>query len=134
MKKKCEVFNEVRMTFAGQPLSGNDVKSALAELPYGKTDVFLMGLVSTGCIERPNKGTYIFSSHPVHHELLEKAYEYIRKKNRQYLKNGKKSTKKPTEKVKETKSEIQKAIELLLATGEYEIFHIEKIVKKTQIR
>jgi hypothetical protein len=35
--------------------------------------------------------------------------------------------------VEETKSEIQKAIELLVATGEYEIYHIEKIIKKTQI-
>jgi hypothetical protein len=62
---------------------------------------------------------------------LEKAYEYTRKKNRQYLKNNRQ---KPVEEVKETKSEIQKAIDLLLATGEYEIYKVEKIVKKTQIR
>jgi hypothetical protein len=131
MKQTIEIFNEVRMTFAGQPLTGKDVKSALSEIPYGKTDVFLMALVSTGCIEHPNKGTYIFTSHPVHHSLLEKAYEYTRKKNRQYLKNNRQ---KPVEEVKETKSEIQKAIDLLLATGEYEIYKVEKIVKKTQIR
>jgi hypothetical protein len=129
MKQNIEIFNEVRMTFAGQPLTGKDVKSALSEIPYGKTDVFLMALVSTGCIEHPNKGTYVFTSHPVHHSLLEKAYEYTRKKNQQYFKNSKK----PTEEVKETKSEIQKAIELLIATGEYEIYRVEKIVKKTQI-
>ena len=129
MKQNIEVFNEVRMAFAGQPLSGKDVKSALAEIPYGKTDVFLMALVSTGCIEHPAKGQYIFTTHPVHHSLLEKAYDFARKKNRQYLK----SSKKPEE-VKEVKSEVQKAIELLLATGEYEIYKIEKIVKKTQIR
>lgn len=128
MKQKCEVFNEVRMTFAGQPLTGDDVKSALSGLPYSKTDVFLMALVSTGCIEHPNKGTYIFSTTPVHHSLLEKAYNYIRKKNQQYLKNSKKA-----EEVKEVKSEIEKAIELLLATGEYEIYKVEKIIKKTQI-
>jgi hypothetical protein len=131
MKQKVEIFNEVRMAFAGQPLTGKDVKSALSEIPYGKTDVFLMALVSTGCIEHPNKGTYIFTSHPVHHSLLEKAYEYTRKKNRQYLKNNRQKT---VEEVKETKSEIQKAIDLLLATGEYEIYKVEKIVKKTQIR
>ena len=130
MKQSIEIFNEVRMTFAGQPLTGKDVKSALSEIPYGKTDVFLMALVSTGCIEHPNKGTYVFTSHPIHHQLLEKAYEYTRKKNKQYLKNNRQ---KPTEEVKETKSEIQKAIELLVATGEYEIYRIEKIVKKTQI-
>lgn len=131
MKQTIEIFNEVRMTFAGQPLTGKDIKSALSEIPYGKTDVFLMALVSTGCIEHPNKGTYIFTSHPVHHSLLEKAYEYTRKKNKQYLKNNRQ---KPVEEVKETKSEIQKAIDLLLATGEYEIYKVEKIVKKTQIR
>ena len=130
MKQKVEIFNEVRMTFAGQPLTGKDVKSALSEIPYGKTDVFLMALVSTGCIEHPNKGTYVFTTHPIHHNLLEKAYEYTRKKNKQYLNNNRK---KPIEEVKETKSEIQKAIELLIATGEYEIYRIEKIVKKTQI-
>lgn len=130
MKQNIEIFNEVRMTFAGQPLTSKDVKSALAEIPYGKTDVFLMALVSTGCIEHPQKGQYVFTTHPIHHSLLEKAYEYTRKKNQQYFKNNRK---KPTEEVKETKSEIQKAIDLLVATGEYEIYRIEKIVKKTQI-
>lgn len=129
MKQKVEIFNEVRMTFAGQPLTGKDVKSALSEIPYGKTDVFLMALVSTGCIEHPNKGTYVFTSHPIHHNLLEKAYEYTRKKNKQYNNGRKKSV----EEVKETKSEIQKAIELLVATGEYEIYKVEKVIKKTQI-
>ena len=130
MKQNIEIFNEVRMTFAGQPLTGKDVKSALSEIPYGKTDVFLMALVSTGCIEHPNKGTYVFTTHPIHNNLLEKAYDYTRKKNKQYLKNNRK---KPTEEVKETKSEIQKAIELLIATGEYEIYKVEKVIKKTQI-
>ena len=91
MKQNIEIFNEVRMTFAGQPLTGKDVKSALAEIPYGKTDVFLMALASTGCIEHPNKGTYVFTSHPIHHNLLEKAYEYTRKKNKQYNKYKNKS-------------------------------------------
>ena len=130
MKQKVEIFNEVRMAFAGQPLTGKDVKSALSEIPYGKTDVFLMALVSTGCIEHPVKGQYVFTTHPIHHSLLDKAYEYARKKNQQYLKNNRQ---KSVEETKETKSEIQKAIDLLLATGEYEIYKIEKIVKKTQI-
>ena len=130
MKQKIEIFNEVRMAFAGQPLTSSDVKSALSEIPYGKTDVFLMALVSTGCIEHPAKGQYVFTTHPIHHNLLEKAYEYTRKKNKQYLKSNRQ---KSTEEVKETKSEIQKAIDLLVATGEYEIYRIEKIVKKTQI-
>ena len=130
MKQTIEIFNEIRMTFAGQPLTSSDVKSALSEIPYGKTDVFLMALVSTGCIEHPAKGQYIFTTHPIHHNLLDKAYEYTRKKNKQYLKNNRQ---KSVEEVKDNKTEIQKAIDLLLATGEYEIYKVEKIVKKTQI-
>lgn len=128
--KTNEIFNEVRMAYANQPLTANEVKQLLSELPYGKTDLFLMALVSTGCIEHPNKGTYIFTSHPIHHNLLEKAYEYTRKKNKQYLKNNRK---KPEEIQKDPKTEIQKAIDLLIATGEYEIYHIERIVKKTKL-
>lgn len=127
MKQKVEIFNEVRMTFAGQPLTGKDVKSALSEIPYGKTDVFLMALVSTGCIEHPNKGTYVFTSHPVHHNLLEKAYEYTRKKNKQYNNGRKKSVE------EDSKTDIQKAIDLLLSTGDYEVYKIEKIVKRTRL-
>lgn len=127
MKQNIEIFNEVRMTFAGQPLTGKDVKSALSEIPYGKTDVFLMALVSTGCIEHPNKGTYVFTSHPVHHNLLEKAYEYTRKKNKQYNNGRKKSVE------EDSKTDIQKAIDLLLSTGDYEVYKIEKIVKRTRL-
>ena len=127
MKQKVEIFNEVRMTFAGQPLTGKDVKSALSEIPYGKTDVFLMALVSTGCIEHPNKGTYVFTSHPIHHNLLEKAYEYTRKKNKQYNNGRKKSVE------EDSKTDIQKAIDLLLSTGDYEVYKIEKIVKRTRL-
>lgn len=127
MKQNIEVFNEVRMAFAGQPLTGKDVKSALAEIPYGKTDVFLMALVSTGCIEHPNKGTYVFTTHPIHHNLLEKAYEYTRKKNKQYNNGRRKAVE------EDSKTDIQKAIDLLLSTGDYEVYRIEKIVKRTRL-
>lgn len=127
MKQNIEVFNEVRMAFAGQPLTGKDVKSALTEIPYGKTDVFLMALVSTGCIEHPNKGTYVFTTHPIHHNLLEKAYEYTRKKNKQYNNGRRKSVE------EDSKTDIQKAIDLLLSTGDYEVYRIEKIVKRTRL-
>lgn len=131
MKKKCEVFNEVRMTYMGQLLTGKEVNQLLAELPYGKTSLILTALVSTGCIEHIKKGQYRFTTHPVHQDLLNKAFEYARKKTDQY---NKKYRKKEQPVVKEVKSEIQKAIELLLATGEYEIYRVEKIVKKTQIQ
>ena len=122
--KNSELFNEVRMAYKGQPLSGKEVKELLSELPYGKTDLFLMALVSTGCIERPRKGQYLFTVHPIHHDLLNKAYSYVRKKNKQY--NKPKSVEEPVD-------EIQKAINLLMATGEYEIYHVEKIIKRTKL-
>lgn len=126
-----KVFNEVRMAYMGQPLTGGEVKTLLAELPYGKTDLFLMALVSTGCIEHPEKGKYVFTTHPIHHELLDKAFNYVRSKQNAYSKKSRK----PKQKTSEEKSDIQKAIELLLATGDYEIYKIERIttVKKTQL-
>lgn len=130
--KTNEIFNEVRMAYMGQPLTGSEVKTLLAELPYGKTDLFLMALVSTGCIEHPEKGKYIFTSHPIHRELLDKAFDYARNKTRTY---ANKSKKPKQQKVSEEKSDIQKAIDLLLLTGDYEIYKIERIttVKKTQL-
>lgn len=129
--KTNEIFNEIRMAYMGQPLTGNEVKTLLSELPYGKTDLFLMALVSTGCIEHPEKGKYVFTTHPIHHDLLDKAFNYIRSKQNAYSKKSRKSK----ESKIEVKSDIQKAIDLLLSTGEYEIYHIEKIVtvKKTQL-
>lgn len=126
-----KVFNEVRMAYMGQPLTGGEVKTLLSELPYGKTDLFLMALVSTGCIEHPEKGKYVFTTHPIHHELLDKAFNYVRSKQNAYSKKSRK----PKQKTSEEKSDIQKAIELLLATGDYEIYKIERIttVKKTQL-
>ena len=45
------------------------------------------------------------------------------------------NNKKKKQPIDEEKSDIQKAIDLLLSTGDYEIFKIEKIVtvKKTQL-
>lgn len=130
MKEKCAIFNEVRMAYMGQLLTGKEVNQLLAELPYGKTSLILSALVATGCIEHLKKGQYQFTTHPVHQDLLNKAFEYARKKTDQY---NKKYRKKEQPVVKEVKSEIQKAIELLLATGEYEIYKVEKVIKKTQI-
>jgi hypothetical protein len=126
--KTNEIFNEVRMAYMGQSLTGSEVKTLLSELPYGKTDLFLMALVATGCIERPEKGKYVFTTHPIHHNLLDQAFNYVRDKQNTY-------SKKCRQQKSENKSDIQKAIDLLLSTGEYEIFKIEKIVtvKKTQL-
>jgi hypothetical protein len=68
----------------------------------------------------------------VHHLVLERAMDEIRERQRTY--NKKYNDKKRISK-SENKSDIQKAVDLLLSTGEYEIFKIEKIVtvKKTQL-
>lgn len=128
------IFNEVRMAYVGQTLTSSEVKTLLSELPYSKTDLFLMALVATGCIERPEKGKYVFTSHPIHHSLLEKAFAYVRDKQNAYSKKYSNKKKKHTSQF-ENKSDIQKAIDLLLSTGEYEIYKVEKIVtvKKTQL-
>ena len=130
--KTNEIFNEVRMAYMGQPLTGPEVRTLLADLPYGKTSLFLSALVANGCIEHPNKGKYIFSTNPVHHSLLEKAIDYARKKANQY---NKKRQDKELPKEAPKKDKIQEAIDLLLSTGEYEIFRVEKIttIKKTQL-
>lgn len=130
MKQKCAIFNEVRMAYMGQPLSGKEINQLLAELPYGKTSLFLSALVANGCIEHLKKGRYQFTTHPIHQDLLNKAFEYARKKAGQY---NRKYNKRKEQPVVESKSEVQKAIDLLLATGEYEIYKVEKVIKKTQI-
>jgi hypothetical protein len=128
------IFNEVRMAYQGQPLTCSEVKLLLSELPYSKTDLFLTALVATGCIERPEKGKYIFTSHPIHHSLIERAIAYVKDKQNAY---AKKYSDKKKEHISqpENKSDIQKAIDLLLSTGEYEIYRVEKVVtvKKTQL-
>lgn len=127
-----KIFNEVRMAYMGQSLTGSEVKTLLSELPYSKTDLFLMALVAAECIEHPEKGKYVFTAHPIHHARLEKAFTYIRDKQNAY---SKKYNKKKHGSKSEEKSDIQKAIDLLLSTGEYEIYRVEKIitVKKTQL-
>lgn len=130
--KTNEIFNEVRMAYMGQPLTSAEVKTLLSELPYGKTDLFLMALVANGCIEHPKKGQYVFTTHPVHHDLLDKAFNYVRSKANQYNKNCKKQTTKESD---SEEKKIQDAIALLLSTGCYEIFQVEKVVtiKKTKL-
>ena len=43
--KTNEIFNEVRMAYMGQPLTGSEVKTLLSELPYGKTDLFALLII-----------------------------------------------------------------------------------------
>lgn len=127
-----KVFNEARMAYQGQTLTAKEVSTLLSDMPNSTNNLFLTVLVKHNAIKRVGKGQYMFPATPVHHLILEKAMDEIRERQRGYCKkyNDKKRISKSEE-----KSDIQKAIDLLLSTGEYEIFKIEKIttIKRTQL-
>lgn len=126
MMEKAKVFNEAREAYLDSILTAKEVKAILSDLPYSKTDLFITVLCENGCIKRISKGKYKFTEDPVHFKLLNKVYDRIRAKSNEY-------SRKSHDRKADTRSEVQKAIDLLLSTGEYEIYHIEKVVKKTQI-
>lgn len=126
MMEKARIFNEAREAYLDSTLTAKEVKAILSDLPYSKTDLFITVLCENGCIKRISKGKYKFTEDPIHFKLLNKVYDRIRIKNSEY-------SRKSHDKKTDTRSEVQKAIDLLLSTGEYEIYHIEKVVKKTQI-
>ena len=125
------IFNEARIAYQGQAFSTSEMVTLLAEMPKSHDSLFLSTLVRFGALNKAGKSKYKFTSTPVHINLLNKVIEDISCRRREYTKKYNKKLTTTTEK----KSDIQKAIELLLSTGEYEIFKIEKIVnvKKTQI-
>lgn len=126
-----KIFNEARMAYQGQILSTSEITTLLADMPKSNDGLFLTTLVKFGCLTREGKGKYKFTNNPIHITLLNKVMDEIVCKHREYSrKHYNKSVK-----VVEEKSDVQKAIDLLLSTGEYEIYKIEKIVnvKKTQI-
>lgn len=126
-----KIFNEARMAYQGQILSTNEITTLLAEMPKSHDSLFLSTLVKFGALDKKGKSKYTFTSTPVHINILTKVVEEISHRRSEYSKKYNKKNVKTSE----TKSDVQKAIELLLATGEYEIYKIEKVVnvKKTQI-
>lgn len=129
-----KIFNEARIAYQGQILSSNEITTLLAEMPKSQDSLFISTLVRFGVLNKKGKNKYSFTATPIHISLLTKAINDITARRSAYSKKyyvKKNSSKKNSE----NKSDIQKAIELLLATGEYEIYKIEKIinVKKTQI-
>lgn len=127
-----KIFNEARMAYQGQILTAKEVSTLLSDMPNSTNNLFLTVLVKHNAIKHVGKGQYIFTTEPVHHSILEKAMDEIRDRQRAY--NKKYNDKKRISKSEE-KSDIQKAIDLLLSTGDYEIFKIEKIttIKRTQL-
>lgn len=126
-----KIFNEARMAYQGQILSTGEITTLLAEMPKSHDSLFLSTLVKFGALNKKGKSKYTFTSTPVHINILTKVIEEISHRRSEYSKKYNKKNVKTSE----TKSDVQKAIELLLATGEYEIYKIEKVVnvKKTQV-
>lgn len=126
-----KIFNEARMAYQGQILSTGEITTLLAEMPKSHDSLFLSTLVKFGALNKKGKSKYTFTSTPVHINILTKVIEEISHRRSEYSKKYNKKNVKTSE----TKSDVQKAIDLLLSTGEYEIYKIEKVVniKKTQI-
>jgi hypothetical protein len=125
-----KIFNEARIAYQGQILSTSEITTLLAEMPKSNDCLFLTTLVKFGCLTREGKGKYKFTSNPIHISLLNRVMDEIVCKHREYSKKHYNKSAKVVE-----KSDVQKAIDLLLSTGEYEIYKIEKVVnvKKTQV-
>ena len=127
-----KIFNEARLTYQGQVLTTSEITTLLAEMPCSKSGLFITELVSNHALKRVKKGRYMFPEYPVHLNILETVVSNIRKRQNGY---EKKYLAKKKGEIVSSSNEIQKAIDLLLSTGEYEIYKIEKIitVKKTQL-
>jgi hypothetical protein len=126
-----KIFNEARIAYQGQILSASEITTLLAEMPKSHDSLFLSTLVKFGALDKKGKSKYTFTSTPVHINILTKVIEEISHRRSEYSKKYNKKNVKTSE----TKSDVQKAIDLLLSTGEYEIYKIEKVVnvKKTQM-
>lgn len=122
----CETMNKLREVYSETALTTKDMKILLDELPYSKTDMLIPALIKEGALVRIKKGWVKFPSYIIHHDRIDRAIANIRKNINKYAANWR-------VKRKDTRSDIQKAIDLLLSTEEYEIYHVEKVVKKTQI-
>ena len=122
----CETMNKLREVYSETALTTKDMKILLDELPYSKTDMLIPALIKEGALVRIKKGWVKFPSYIIHHDRIDRAIANIRKNVNKYAANQR-------IKQKDTRSEVQKAIDFLLSTGEYEIYKIEKIIKKTQI-
>ena len=126
------IFNEARLAYQGQVLTTSEIVTILSEMPCSKSGLFITELVSNHALKRVRKGHYMFPEFPVHLNILETVISNIRKRQNGY---EKKYLAKKKGEIVSPSSEIQKAIDLLLSTGEYEIYKVEKIitVKKTQL-
>lgn len=110
-------FNEVRANNECRPFTFKEMRKKLAEAktPYQRVDF----LVKLGAIKNPKRGEYAFTSTPVHIGIMTKYYEMA-------YNSG------DTKKTISDSDNIRKAIDLLLATGEYKI--LKKSVKWEELK
>lgn len=116
----------LRINNQGKILNKNELKNELGKI-LPNSDVYILAYVNTGCVIRECKGSYRFPNSPIHIQTLEKAFKYAKDKQRSYDKKNKSCNKKADNVA------IQRAIDLLLLTGDYEIFKIERTVRKVQL-
>ncbi len=124
--ENCEILNKLREVYGETPLTTKEMKSLLKDLPYNYSEMLIPALINEGALVRIKKGWVKFPPNPIHHDRIDRAFANIRKNVAKYKDAWR-------NRHKDTRSDIQKAIDLLLSTGEYEIYHIEKVIKKTQI-
>lgn len=119
-------MNKLREVYSETALTTKEMKILLEDLPYSKTDMLIPALIKEGALVRIKKGWVKFPPYIIHHDRIDRAIANIRKNVNKYAANKR-------IKQQDTRSETQRAIDFLLSTGEYEIYKIEKIIKKTQI-
>lgn len=124
--ENCEIMNKLREVYTETALTTKEMKILLDELPYSKTNMLIPALIKEGALVRIKKGWVKFPPYIIHHDRIDRAIASIKKNVNKYAANQR-------VKQKDTRSEVQRAIDFLLSTGEYEIYKIEKIIKKTQI-
>lgn len=112
-------FNEVRANNEFKSFTFKEMRKKLGEArtPYQRVDL----LVKLGAIKNPKRGEYVFPSNPVHISLMSKYYELA------YSSGDTKN-----KKITQDSDNIKKAIDLLLATGEYKI--LKKAVKWEELK
>lgn len=110
-------FNEVRANNEFKSFTFKEMRKKLGEArtPYQRVDF----LVQLGAIKSPKRGEYVFPSTPVHISVMTKYYEMAYKAG-------------DVKKITRDSDDIKKAIDLLLATGEYKI--LKKAVKWEELK
>ena len=83
-----KIFNEARIAYQGQILSGKEMTTLLSEMPNSSNGLFLTVLVKHNAIKHVGKNQYMFTTEPIHHNVLEAAINIIKRRNNQLPKKN----------------------------------------------